>query len=98
MTTVIITSNSISLKGHAGYAAKGSDVVCAAVSALSQTLVMAAEILTKDDVEYAINSGNLEFGWEEASETLKTLIDGFRIGIMAIAADYPECITLVDGV
>lgn len=37
MITVKITDNSIKIEGHANYAPYGSDIVCAAVSAILQS-------------------------------------------------------------
>lgn len=37
MITVKITDNSIKIEGHADYAPNGSDIVCAAVSAILQS-------------------------------------------------------------
>ena len=38
----------VSVSGHAGYGPKGSDIVCAAVSMLSQSLAAALEQAEKD--------------------------------------------------
>ena len=37
MINITIYDNGFEIEGHAGYAQKGSDIICAAVSALSQT-------------------------------------------------------------
>ena len=47
----------ITIKGHAGYADAGNDIVCAAVSALAQTLIRSIEDLTETKIEYDISSG-----------------------------------------
>ena len=39
MITVLVTPNRIHVSGHANTAPKGSDIVCAAVSALTLTLI-----------------------------------------------------------
>jgi len=41
--------NGFIIDGHAGYAEPGKDIVCAAVSAISQTCVMSIENLTKNE-------------------------------------------------
>ena len=39
------------IQGHAGYAAYGSDIVCAAVSALSTNTVNSLEAFSSDQIE-----------------------------------------------
>lgn len=43
------------VSGHSGYAPQGSDIICAAVSALAQTTIGALEDLTRLDVKYQIS-------------------------------------------
>ena len=61
MIEVHITQNSLTVKGHAGYAERGKDIVCAAVSALAQGLVHSLSVLTDDEISAEIKSGIL--GW-----------------------------------
>ena len=50
----------ITIKGHAGYAPLGQDIVCAGVSTLAQTLIASIEALTEDAIQYDIQSGWVE--------------------------------------
>ena len=45
MIEVKVYNNGFTITGHAGYDVMGKDIVCAAVSALSQTCVISLEIL-----------------------------------------------------
>ncbi len=92
---VNVCKNAVTVRGHAGYAAQGSDIVCAGVSALFRTLVQAIADLTEDSVEYSLVPGKSDLYFGKLSEKSKTLVDSFFIGIAMIAEAYPEhvCIT-----
>ncbi|MDB8682165.1 ribosomal-processing cysteine protease Prp, partial [[Ruminococcus] gnavus] len=47
----------IEIFGHAGYADPGKDIVCAGVTALTQTLIQSIDDLTDDEIEYRISPG-----------------------------------------
>ncbi|MDO4617576.1 MAG: ribosomal-processing cysteine protease Prp [Lachnospiraceae bacterium] len=59
MTTIKYTDQDITVSGHAGYSHAGSDIVCAGISSLAQTLIMAIEQETKDKIEYRICLGDV---------------------------------------
>ena len=48
MITVQIRPESLKIRGHAGYAPRGLDIVCAGITALTQTLIHSIEALTHD--------------------------------------------------
>ena len=60
MIEVSRSKESIRICGHAGYAEHGKDIVCAAVTALSQTLIMSVEELTDDEIQCEISPGRAE--------------------------------------
>ena len=84
----------IKLEGHAGAGPNGYDIVCAAVSAIVQTFVIAVEDLTTDELEKAVepDTGQIRaLVWgEEASEKTKVLVDAMWLGLTAIAREYPD--------
>ena len=47
--------------GHTGYADEGEDIVCAAVSALSQNTVNSIEAFTEDKFSCDVDDGRLRF-------------------------------------
>ena len=71
--------------GHAGYAARGQDIVCAAVSALYGTLALQDGVAT---------AGNRAVSRSRAGEQAMAMI--WR-GVKALAEQYPRHITAVDG-
>ena len=81
------------ISGHAGYGESGNDIVCAAVSALSENLVNSVEAFTGDKPEsLAVNEeeGFLHFTLSEVSTETELLLKSFRLGIEIIQKEYPE--------
>ena len=68
----------------------GSDIVCAGITALTQTLIKSIKDLTDDKIEYEISPGRVDIKYGNLSEKSKTLVDSFFIGICMIAEEFPE--------
>lgn len=90
MIEVSRSKEGIRICGHAGYAEHGKDIVCAAVTALAQTLIMSVEELTDDEIQYEISPGRVEIHYRDLSEAGKLLVDSFFIGIERIAEAFPQ--------
>ena len=86
----------ITIKGHAGYAPQGQDIVCAAVSTLAQTLIASIEALTEDAIQYDIQSGWIDIKHGKLSANAQVLIDSFFVGVEMIADNYPQNVTLTE--
>ncbi|MEG0228779.1 MAG: ribosomal-processing cysteine protease Prp, partial [Lachnospiraceae bacterium] len=74
MIAVNVRNDEITVSGHAGYAPQGQDIVCAAVTALTQTLIKAIQDLTADKIEYSISPGKVDIKYGNLSEKSKTLV------------------------
>ena len=85
----------IKVSGHADYAVHGSDIVCAGITALTQTLIKSIKDLTDDKIEYEISPGRVDIKYGNLSEKSKTLVDSFFIGICMIADEFPEYIRIM---
>lgn len=85
----------ITVSGHAGYAPRGYDIVCAAVSALVQTFIASVDKLTDDKINADMTAGNAVIQYGNLSAKSKTLMDSFFIGVGMIAEDYPDCVKIV---
>lgn len=94
MIAVHITAKGLTVDGHAGYAETGKDIVCAAVSALLQSMIKSICNLTDDTISYELAPGRAEIEFEDLSKSGKLLIDSFFIGICMISSEYPECIRI----
>lgn len=98
------TISKFQISGHAGYAEKGFDIVCAAVSILAHTTLISLNKVCKideDDLDYFIDDKDGVFRVslpnnldrkrrEEANIVLKTM----EVGLISIIEAYPENITL----
>ena len=95
MIEVRIRPERIEISGHAGYAEPGKDIVCAGVTALTQTLIQSIENLTEDEIEYRISLGKAEIEYRNLSEKSKTLVDSFFVGIRLIADEFPDYVAIM---
>ena len=84
------------IKGHAGYAPTGCDIVCSAISVLTETLVASLEELTYDEIMCRRDEGFTEIEYEkDLSEKAKLLIRSFFIGANGVADSYPEYVRII---
>lgn len=95
MTVVSVRYDGIKISGHAGYAEAGKDIVCSAVTTLTQTLIGSLEDLTRDKIQYEISSGRADIHYRNLSEEGKLLVDSFFIGICQIADEFSENVRIV---
>ncbi len=94
MINVTIKQGKITASGHAGYAPKGQDIVCAAFSVLSLTLEIAVEKLTEDDIRISLENGEMAAQWKQVSPEGLLLINAYIEGVKALAENYPEYINV----
>lgn len=90
MIAIDITDNTVKIRGHAGYAPQGQDIVCAGVTALTQTLVESIEGLTGNEIKYDMSPGRVDIEIEDPDEDAQLLMDSFLVGIEMIADEFPE--------
>ena len=93
---------SITVEGHAGYKARGKDIVCAAASALAYAAAGAlvevaglAQCHVERDGFFAVSVPE-ELGWE-ARRTAETIMRTACVGFRLIAAEYPKHLKLEYG-
>ena len=94
MIVVNVRLDGITIEGHAGYAEAGKDIVCAGVTALTQTLIKSIEDLTSDTIQYDIMPGRADIHYGNLSEEGKLLVDSFFIGVCLIADEFPDCVRI----
>ena len=84
-------------EGHAGFASAGSDIVCAAVSALVTNTINSVEELTEDDFFGEIDENNaviaIEFN-DVPSREAKLLMDSLILGIQGIQQEHKKYVKL----
>lgn len=88
----------ITITGHAGYAEPGSDIVCAAISALTEVFVTSVDKLTADQITSDIRAGNAVIRYGNLSEHAQLLANSFFLGCEMIAKEYPQHVRIVRAV
>lgn len=95
MINITHSDGCIKIEGHAGYAAHGQDIVCAAISTLTQVFLASVEELTEDNLISDIRAGNALIEYGNLTERAQVLLDSFFVGVQMIAESYPENVQLV---
>lgn len=90
MIVVSVSLEGVSVDGHAGYSEMGKDIVCAAVSALTQSLIHSLEALTDDKITSMIASGHVNIKFRNLSEAGKLLVDSFFIAVSDLQRTYGD--------
>lgn len=93
MIKVQITEKGIRMEGHAGHVKEGQDIVCAAISALTCSLINALEDLTANRIRAETGSGWTLIQWEKLDEFGRLLVDAWYLAIMDIHRERP-CIEI----
>ena len=84
------------IAGHAGYSEAGSDIVCAAVSALGQTTLLGLLKHHPQGTTYTIDeeTGYLSVRVTNATAITEALLDTLTLGLEEIARQYPTYVAL----
>lgn len=88
--------NGFLVKGHAGMAEKGQDIVCAAVSVLTQTAVLGLsqylglqpKVNRKEGYLACMLSQRVEM------ETVQAILETMAIGLKEIAGQFPDFVQM----
>lgn len=96
MILVSVKENRIRVSGHANTAPRGADIVCAAVSALTLTLIQGLREIAGMELYESVEAGNICIEWQTINDTGKSIVDAWFLGMCGIAEVYPV-IELVSG-
>ena len=99
MIEITMTDTEVRVKGHAGYAERGTDVVCAGVSAISQALLnwCAYHKEMADKFKYTAEDGELRLLFAPvvgAKRLWAAVTDMAYLGYKAIEAEYPQYVSV----
>ena len=90
MIRVVFTHDRVTLSGHAGFAPRGQDIVCAAASALVYALIGALE--EQDNIrELVVRPGHVTVAAKEGGKAEFAMV---RCGLGQLAARYPDCVQI----
>ena len=80
--------------GHTGYAPSGEDIVCAAVSALTQTALLGLGEVLKVPVDWKVDekTGALSAFVQESTDGTEVVLRTLEAGLMNIAEQYPDLV------
>lgn len=102
MTNVLVINDldswKINVNGHAGYAPKGTDIVCAAISTI--TAMIAQELVyDAEDVKitkYVMDEENADVSFEfnTLTDAVNNKISMAVMGFELIASNYPDFVRL----
>lgn len=87
---------SVTLKGHAESVDEGYDLVCCAVSSISQTILIGIVEVLKLKIDYSIDDGFLSFSLEDLSideiKECQVLMETMLLGLKSVELNYDEYI------
>lgn len=86
------------VNGHAGMSEKGQDIVCAAISALTQTLAGGIQRSLGATVCGKLESGDTDLIIQvtpEKGNALKLICSVFRFGFQKICESYPKHVKMI---
>lgn len=92
MTVININKDYIEISGHSGYAPRGYDIVCAAISTLSISTFNYL-LITDNDVKVKENDGYLKMELLKLNKVGKKIIKCFKKQMNDLIEDYPQYIT-----
>ena len=78
-------------QGHAGAAPYGEDIVCAAISMLSQTSILGLHEVAKQAMEYQMEDGELHILLSDPiNESGQAILETMLLGIKNVADQYSD--------
>ena len=94
MTKVKLFPNGFSVKGHCSANAndEAGKLVCAAVSSAVYLTVNTITDVIGDNADIIEKDGEMAVKLDFVSEQSKTLLSGFKIHILQLEEQYPDCI------
>lgn len=104
MTTITFFSDSgkcsgFSVEGHAGFGPAGQDIVCAAVSALTQGAVLAVCQISGCEYSLQEHSGYLDFSIQVQNYdyAAQILLAGLEVAAASLQEQYPDYVCVCHG-
>ena len=91
MTTIEINKKMIYVHGHSGYGTYGNDIVCAAISTLTEATYYYLKA-TKNKVDSFGKDGEYKIILDNINESGKEIIDTFVCMVDDLISQYPKYI------
>lgn len=84
--------NGFTVTGHANAGERGADIVCSAVSAVTQTTLIGLDRFS--DIKYKMNAGFLDVDVLSSSDATKAILETLKLGVKAMIKEYPKFIQM----
>jgi uncharacterized protein YsxB (DUF464 family) len=82
------------ISGHSGYSEEGSDIVCAAVSALAQTALLGLMKYAPSQTAYEVEDGFLSVRLSQVSPQGQVILETMVLGFEQIVQQYGQYVIL----
>jgi len=86
--------NGFQIKGHAGFSAKGNDIVCASVSSAVQLVANTITECFMIKAEVTVLNDRIQLQLPEYNSNGATLIEGLLLHLTVISEDYKGTIKI----
>lgn len=94
MIKIVVDKDNIKISGHAGYGAKGSDIVCASVSSIVITSLNAIISIDDEAITYKQDEGFIEVNIKKHEKIVDILIDNMISMLEELENDYKKNIKI----
>ena len=91
--TIFTSDNGITgfeSRGHSYFADEGSDIICAAVSSAVYMTVNTLTDIVRCQAKVNVSDGKMSFHVTTKLSEAQQILEGFKLHIEAMAADYPK--------
>ncbi len=86
--------NGFKISGHAGYADKGEDIVCASVSSAVQLVANTITEVLKIKATVKVLSDKIQLSIPQENNFAEKLIEGLKLHMTFLAEDFEETIKI----
>ena len=95
MIKIIYDGAILKVQGHAGYAPDGQDIVCAAISTLTITLINSMASFGCEQKILHNEKGLIEIEFTNFNNTINILVNAYLIGVVGVSEEYPEYVEVM---
>ena len=86
--------NGFCISGHSDYSEEGSDIVCAAVSAMAYLTANTVTEVIGESAEIKVDEGYMSFKLIKNNRESENLLKGFYLQLKELVKQYPQYIRI----
>ena len=95
MIEVRVEPTRFEVNGHAGFSARGTDIVCAAVSGIVEHTIRNLSRIKALEIQIDVGNG-VRIGWRPTVGAV-VLVESMIVSLESLSAQYPENIRVTHG-